>query len=96
MIDTGSDSSIFSDNIAEIVKELLGIKNNRKKIHALNGVASKSLSISTIDDVPITIGSEENTAAIMDEFSVVLAEKDQNENAKSLVILGTQWQYRIG
>src|SRR6185369_3734500 len=33
MIDTGSDSFIFSDNIAELVKELLGIKINRKKIH---------------------------------------------------------------
>jgi hypothetical protein len=32
----------------------------------------------------------------MDEFSVVPAEKDQNGNAKSLVILGTQWQYRAG
>src|SRR6185437_1732932 len=31
MIDTGSDSSIFSDNIAEVVEELLGIKINRKK-----------------------------------------------------------------
>ena len=96
MIDTGSDSSIFSDNIAEIVEELLGIKNNRKKIHVLNGVASKSLSIGTMNDVPITIGSGENTATIIDEFSVVPAEKDQNGNAKSLVILSTQWQYRAG
>ena len=31
MIDTGSDSSIFSDNIAELVEELLDIKLNRKK-----------------------------------------------------------------
>src|ERR1044071_2188471 len=96
MIDTGSDSSIFSDNIAEVVEELLGIKINRKKIHALNGVASKSLSIGTMDNVPITIGSGENTATIMDEFSVVPAEKDRDGNAKSLVILGTQWQYRAG
>ena len=42
-------------------------------------------------NIPITIGSGENTATIMDEFSVVSAEKDQNGNAKSLVILGTQW-----
>ncbi|GBC07003.1 hypothetical protein RclHR1_00720012 [Rhizophagus clarus] len=96
MIDTGSDSSIFSDNIAELVEELLGIKINRKKIHTLNGVASKSLSIGTMEDIPITIGSEENTATITNEFSVVPAEKDQNGNAKSLVILGTQWQYRAG
>ncbi|RIA80762.1 hypothetical protein C1645_838120, partial [Glomus cerebriforme] len=96
MIDTGSDSSIFSDNIAELVEELLGIKINRKKIHRLNGVASQSISIGTMDNVPITIGSGENTATITDEFSVVPAEKDQDGNAKSLVILGTQWQYRAG
>ncbi|CAB5115664.1 unnamed protein product [Rhizophagus irregularis] len=34
MIDTGSDSSIFSDNIAELVEELLGIKINRIKIYS--------------------------------------------------------------
>ncbi|RGB21886.1 hypothetical protein C1646_784166 [Rhizophagus diaphanus] len=96
MIDTGSDSSIFSNNIAELVEELLGIKINRKKIHRLNGVASQSLSIGTMEDVPITIGTGENIATIIDEFSVVPAEKDQNGNAKSLVILGTQWQYRAG
>jgi len=96
MIDTGSDSSIFSDNIAELVEELLGIKINRKKIHRLNGVASQSISIGTMDNVSITIGSGENTASIIDEFSVVPAEKDQDGNAKSLVILGTQWQYRAG
>src|SRR5215207_10870129 len=37
MIDTGSDSSIFSDNIAELVEELLGIKINRKKFIGLMG-----------------------------------------------------------
>src|SRR5215216_7893029 len=90
MIDTGSDSSIFSDNIAELVEELLGIKINRKKIHRLNGVTSQSISIGTIDNVSVTIGSRENTASIMDDVSVVSAEKDRNGNAKSLVILGTQ------
>ncbi|RIA83343.1 hypothetical protein C1645_833987 [Glomus cerebriforme] len=96
MINIGSDSSIFSDNIAEIIEVLLGIKINKKKIHMLNGVASKSRSISTMDNVPITIGSRKNTATIMDEFSVVPAKKDHNGNAKSLVILSTHWQYRAG
>ena len=96
MINTGSDSSIFSDNIAELVEEFLGIKIDRKKIHRLNGIASQSISIGTMDNVPITIGFEKNIATITDEFSVVPAEKDQNGNAKSLVILGTQWQYRAG
>ncbi|PKY26693.1 hypothetical protein RhiirB3_442091 [Rhizophagus irregularis] len=62
MIDTGSDSSIFSDNIAELVEELL--------------VVSKSLFIGTMEDIPITIGSGENTTTITDEFSVVPAEKN--------------------
>ena len=75
MIDTGSDSSIFSDNIAEAVEELLDIKINRKQIHTLNGIASQSISISTMTAVPITIGSGDNTATIADEFSIVLAEK---------------------
>ena len=96
MIDTGSDSSIFSDNIVGLVEELLGIKINRKKIHRLNGVASQSISISTMDNVPITISFGENIATITDEFSVVLTEKDQNGNAKSLVILETLWQYQAG
>ena len=96
MIDTGSDSSIFSKNIAEAVEELLGIKINREKTHRLNGVASHSISIGTMDNVPITIGFGENTDTITEAFSVVPAEKDQNGNAKSLVILGTQWQYRAG
>src|SRR5215216_5003566 len=94
MIDTGSDSFIFSDNIAELVEELLSIKINRKKIHRLNGVASQSISIGTMDNVLVTIDFGDNTASIIDEFSVVLAEKNQDGNAKSLVILGTQWQYR--
>ena len=49
-----------------------------------------------MEDVPITIGSGENTATITDKVSVVPAEKDDDGNDKSLVILGTQWQYRAG
>ncbi|GES95271.1 hypothetical protein GLOIN_2v1772633 [Rhizophagus clarus] len=86
----------IGDNIAELVKELLGIKINRKKIYSLNGVASQSISIGTIDNILITIGSGKNTATITDEFSVVLAKKDQYGNAKSLVILGTPWQHQAG
>ena len=52
--------------------------------------------IGTMDNVSITIGFGENTATIMDEFFVVSAENDHNGNAKSLVILSTQWQYQAG
>ena len=51
MIDSGSDSSIVSENVAKH----LGLKIDRKKIHRLNGVASKSQSLGTVNDVPITI-----------------------------------------
>ena len=44
-----------------------------------------------MEDIPITIDSGENIAIITDEVSVVPAEKDWNRNAKSLVILSTQW-----
>ena len=37
----------------------------------LNGIASKSLSISIMEDISITIGFEENIAIIMDEFFVL-------------------------
>ncbi|CAG8784182.1 7135_t:CDS:1, partial [Rhizophagus irregularis] len=48
MIDSGSDSSIVSENVAKH----LGLKIDKKKIHRLNGVASKSHSLGTVDSVP--------------------------------------------
>src|SRR5271170_5900120 len=100
IIDTGSDSSIFSENIAKLVVEQLELKLNRKKVHNLNGVAGKSQSIGTFDEeVPISISSssdEKNTATISDEFFVIPTEKDQNGKDISLVILGTKWQYSAG
>src|SRR5438045_2887910 len=52
MIDSRSDSSIISENVANY----LGFKIDRKKIHRLNGIASKSQSLGTINDIPVTIG----------------------------------------
>ena len=52
MIDSGSDSSIISENMAKH----LGFKIDRKKVHRLNGVASKAQSLGSVDDVPVTIG----------------------------------------
>lgn len=92
MIDTGSDSSVISENVAKH----LGLKIDRNNIHALNGVAGKTKTLGTVDVIPITIGEGENSATIPDEFSVVLTEKDRNGKDKSLLILGTQWQYRAG
>jgi hypothetical protein len=92
MIDSGSDFSIISENIAKH----LGLKIDKKKIHRLNGVASKSHSLGTVDSVPITIEDRENSDTIPDEFSVVPTEYDDNRKELSLFILGTQWQYRVG
>ncbi|RIA84517.1 hypothetical protein C1645_859019 [Glomus cerebriforme] len=92
MIDSGSDSSLFSENVANH----LGQKINRKKTHRLNGVASKSHSLGTVDSVPVTIGDGENSDTISDEFSVVPTEYDDDGNELSLFILGTKWQHRAG
>ncbi|GBC45481.2 hypothetical protein GLOIN_2v1885507 [Rhizophagus irregularis DAOM 181602=DAOM 197198] len=92
MIDTGSDSSVISENVAKH----LGLKIDRKNIHALNGVAGSTKTLGTINEIPITIGEGINTVTISDEFSVIPTEKDRNGKDKSLLILGTQWQYRAG
>jgi hypothetical protein len=92
MIDSGSDSSIISENVAKH----LGLKIDRKKVHRLNGVASKAQSLGSIEDVPVTISNGENRLTATDEFSVVPTEYDNNGKELSLFILGTQWQYRAG
>lgn len=92
MIDTGSDSSVISENVAKH----LGLKIDRKNVHALNGVAGSTKTLGTINEIPITIGEGTNTVTISDEFSVIPTEKDRNGKDKSLLILGTQWQYRAG
>src|SRR5205823_3191335 len=61
-----------------------------------NGVASKSQSLGTIDDVPVAISDGKDSSIITDEFSVVPTEYDDNGKELSLFILGTQWQYRAG
>ena len=92
MIDSGSDSSIVSENVAKH----LGLNIDRKKVHRLNGVASKAQSLGSVDDVSITIGDDDNTITAIDDFSVVPTEYDDNGKELSLFILGTQWQYRAG
>jgi hypothetical protein len=92
MIDSGSDSSIISENIANLLRQEI----NRKKIHRLNGVASKSQSLGTINNIPVTIEDGVDSLTISDEFSVVPTEYDDSGKELSLFILGTQWQYRAG
>src|SRR5436305_92080 len=90
MIDSRSDSSIISENVAKH----LGLKIDRKKVHRLNGIASKLQSLGSVDDVPVTIGDGGNSLTATDDFSVVPTEYDNNEKELSLFILETQWQYR--
>ena len=85
MIDSGSDSSIISENVAKH----LGLKIDRKKVHRFNGVASKSQSLGTIDDVLVIIDDGIDRLTISDEFSVISIEKDANGKELSLFILGT-------
>ena len=92
MIDSRSDSSIISENVTKH----LGLKIDRKKVHRLNGIASKLQSLGSVDDVPVTIGDEENSLTATDDFSVVPTEYDNNGKELSLFILGTQWQYHAG
>ena len=92
MINSGSDLSVISENVTKH----LGLKINRKKIHNLNGVTSKSLSLEIIDNLSVIISDGKESATIIDEFSVIPIEKDRNENELSTFILGTQWQYRAG
>ena len=87
MIDSGSDSSIVSENVANYLR----LKIDRKKVHRLNGVASKSHSFGTINNVPVTISNGQDNDTIPDEFSVVPTEYDDNGKELSLFILGTQW-----
>jgi hypothetical protein len=92
MIDSGSDSSIVSENVANHLR----LKIDRKKVHRLKGVASKSQSLGTVNDVPVTISNKEERLTATDDFSIVPTEYDNNGKELSLFILGTQWQYRVG
>src|SRR3954454_1718231 len=74
MINSGSDSSIISENVTRH----LGLKIDRKKIHWLNGVASKAQSLGSVDNIPITIGEGRNSLTATDDFSIVPTEYDNN------------------
>ena len=85
IIDNGSDSSIVFENVTKHLE----LKIDRKKIHRLNGVASKSYSLRMVNNVPVTISNGQDNDTILDEFSVVLTEYDDSEKELSLFILGT-------
>lgn len=92
MIDTGSNTSIISENVAQ----RLGAKIDKTNVPKITGVASSADVIGTIYDLPITIGYGEDIVTIPDEFAVVKAEKNSKGEYKSLVLLGIPWQHRAG
>src|SRR6185295_10773797 len=92
MIDSGSNTSVISDNIVKRL-ELKIDKDTRYKI---SGYATDAYTIGTIYDIPITIESENDSVTELDEFCVVMSERDKNGKDKSLLVLGTPFLHRLG
>ncbi|RIA82515.1 hypothetical protein C1645_835237 [Glomus cerebriforme] len=83
MIDSGSDLSKISENVAKHLE----LKIDRKKVHKPNGIASKAQSLGSVDDIPVTIGDGKNSLTATDDFSVIPTEYDNNEKELSYLFL---------
>jgi hypothetical protein len=92
LIDSGSNESLISDNIAEATGHTI----DKSNITPITGIASKANVIGTVYDLPVTIGSGDDAITIRDNFSVVKAERNRNGDYKSLVLFGTPWLNKIG
>lgn len=92
IVDTGSDSSIISENIAKS----LGLEIDKNILLEIKGVASLAKAIGITHNVPITIGYGDSELTITDDFLVVEAGKDKKGIDKSLIILGVPWLYHAG
>jgi hypothetical protein len=92
MIDSGSNTSVISDNIVE----RLGLKIDKNTKYQISGYATDAYTIGMVYDIPITIGNENDSITESDEFCVVIAEKDKNGKKKSLLVLGTPLLHRLG
>ncbi|CAG8665721.1 3208_t:CDS:2 [Acaulospora morrowiae] len=93
IIDTGANDSLYIDNIPEY----LGIKIDKKNVHKLTGAVEDSQSIDITYNVPITIGTEEDSITVSEkEISVITTKKNQNGKDISIMILDTKWQHRVG
>ncbi|CAG8823933.1 10665_t:CDS:1, partial [Dentiscutata erythropus] len=87
LLDTGSDGSHISKNITNHFIKYFGLKLDRKKIYRLTGAVGEKQSIGSFFDIPVTIGIENDTLTISDEFLVLPTEKNNNGNNISLFIL---------
>ena len=80
IFDTGSDSSLISNNIVKRL-DLTVDKNNAPD---LSGVATKSDTIGTVYGLGILVYDGENTKKIEDDFMVVKSDRD-------FLLLGVPW-----
>ena len=89
LVDTGSNTSIITENI---VKKL-GLEIDTKSIPEIIGVGSSADTIGTVHDLPVTISSldKNDSITITDDFAVVKEDKNH-----LLVLLGTPWLHRAG
>ncbi|CAG8630526.1 13751_t:CDS:2, partial [Acaulospora morrowiae] len=93
ILDTGANDSLYTDNIPEYLE----IKIDKKNVHKLTGAVEDFQSIDTTYNVPIIIGTEEDSITVSEkEISAIPTKKDRNGKDISIMILGTKWQYRVG
>jgi hypothetical protein len=83
ILNTGADSSMFTDNIPEHLE----IKIDKKNVHKLTDAVENSQSIGTSYNVPITIGSGKDSITVYEDISVIPTKKDRNGNDISIMIL---------
>jgi hypothetical protein len=80
IFDTGSDSSLISNNIVKY----LDLTVDRSNAPDLSSVATKSDTIGTVYGLGILVYDGENTKKIEDDFIVVKSDKD-------FLLLGVPW-----
>ncbi|CAB5366759.1 unnamed protein product [Rhizophagus irregularis] len=80
IFDTGSDSSLISNNIVK----RLNLDVDRSNAPDLSGVATKSDTIGTVYGLGILVYDGENSKKIEDDFMVVKSDKD-------FLLLGVPW-----
>jgi hypothetical protein len=80
IFDTGSDSSLISNNIVK----RLDLTVNRSNTSDLSSITTKSDTIGTVYGLGILVYDGENTKKIEDDFIVVKSDKD-------FLLLGVPW-----
>ncbi|CAJ0832494.1 15098_t:CDS:2 [Entrophospora sp. SA101] len=92
LVDSGSNESVISDNIAEE----MGLEIDKSNIPNITGLASNANVVGTSYNVPVTISDGKNSITAYDNFSIVKAEKNKNGDYKSLVLFGNPLLSKLG